>query len=67
MDGAKLNTDTAELSRREMLVGRRLFCTEVFSKEEMEQKGMTILAEVRSYFPEIRKTSKEHGFLGNNI
>jgi hypothetical protein len=48
------------------LVGGRLFCTEAFSRESVEQKGMQILVEVRSNFPEIWKTSKGRGFLGNN-
>ena len=41
-----------------VLVGRRLFCAEVFSKENMEQEGMQILVEVRSNFPEIGKRRK---------
>ena len=48
-----------------VLVNRRLFCAEVFLKERMEQKGMRILAGVRSNFAENRKISKGQGFLGN--
>jgi len=50
----------------DIVVGRRLFCVEASSEEGVKQEGMQILVEVRSYFPEIRKTSKEQGFLGNN-
>ena len=48
MDGAKHNTDTIDLSFKDSVVGRRLFCVEVFSRESMEQKGMQILVGVRS-------------------
>lgn len=40
-----------------VLVNRRPFCTEVFSKERMERKGMRILAGVRTNFAENRKRS----------
>ena len=47
------------------MVNRRLFCTEAFSKERVERKGMRILAGVRTNFAENRKISQGQGFLGN--
>jgi len=41
-----------------MVVNRRLFCVEVFSKEGMEQKGMRILVEVRSNLSENERCRK---------
>ena len=40
-----------------ILVSRRLFCTEVFPRGRMEQKGMRILVKVRTNFAENRKRS----------
>ena len=48
-----------------ILVSRHCFCAEVFPRGWMEQTQARILVVVRSIFPEIRKMSKGHGFLGN--
>ena len=40
-----------------VLVNRRLFSTEAFSRERVELKGMRILAGVRSNFSENRERS----------
>jgi hypothetical protein len=40
------------------VVDRRLFCIEALSEESVEQKGMQILVEVRSNFPENGKRRK---------
>ena len=65
MDGAKAWYRYLRGSHMRILVGRRLICIEAFSRESVEQIGMKILVEVRSDFPEIWKTSKGRGFLGN--
>ena len=44
-------------------VSRRLFCTEVSSREGMERKGMMILAIVGCDFPENGKCRKSKVFL----
>ena len=48
MDGAKHITDTPEALIMSVLVGRRGFCTEAFSKERVERDPMRILVVVRS-------------------
>ena len=48
-----------------ILVNRRLFCTEAFPRGRVEQKGMRILVGVRSDSAENRRISQEQGFLGN--
>jgi hypothetical protein len=46
-----------------VLVSRRGFCTEVFSKESMERKPMRILVIVGCDFPENGKRRKSKVFL----
>ena len=58
MDGAKHNTDTLETRRSRVLVSRRLFCAEVFSRERVERKGMRILVIVGCDFSENEKRRK---------
>ena len=63
MDGAKHNTDTLEAFSKKVLVSRRAFCTEVSSREGMEQKAMRILAIVGCDFAENAKCRKSKVFL----
>jgi len=58
MDGAKHNTDTLEASGTDVLVSRRGFCAEVFSRERMERQPMRILVIVGCDFPENGKCRK---------
>ena len=52
MDRAKNSTDTSEARDKRVLVGRRIFCAEVLSREKMERKVLIILVLVRSNYPE---------------
>ena len=58
MDGAKHDTDTMGMLFLSIVVSRRLFCIEVFSRERVEQKGMRILVEVRSNLSENERYRK---------
>ena len=65
MDGAKTYYRYSRGTHMSVLVNRRLFCAEVFSRERMERKRMRILAGVGTDFAENRKRPQEQGFLGN--
>ena len=56
--GLKHDTDTIGILILSIAVNRRLFCTEVSSREGMERKGMRILVGVGSNFPENGKCRK---------
>jgi hypothetical protein len=63
MDRAKHNTDTLEAFILNVLVSRRGFRAEVFSRESMERKLMRILVIVGCDFPENGKRRKSKVFL----
>jgi hypothetical protein len=58
MDRAKHNTDTLEVLLLSILVSRRGFCAEIFSRENVERKLMRILAVVGCDFFENKKCLK---------
>jgi len=63
MDRAKHNTDTLEAFVMNVLVSRRSFCTEGFSRERLERKLMRILVIVGCDFSENEKRRKSKVFL----
>ena len=60
MDRAKHSADTLEAFCKNVLVSRRGFCAEAFSRESVERKSMRILVIVRCDILEnrIRRKSK---------
>jgi len=58
MDGAKTQYRHHRHVLKNIVVNRRFFCLEVFSRERMEQEEMRILAGVGSNFVEKSKISK---------